>query len=84
MSEVIFEMREADEGGFWARSPGHSIFTQGEDWNELRSMVKDAVACHFAEDAGRSMEDMDLMILPKERRLEVNPASPDIACTSAK
>lgn len=47
MSEIIFEVREAEEGGFWARALGHSIFTQGEDWDELRTMVKDAVACHF-------------------------------------
>jgi hypothetical protein len=30
------------------------------------------------------MEDMDLVIIPKERRLDVNPASPNIACSSAK
>ena len=30
------------------------------------------------------MEDMDLVILPKERRLDVNPASPNIACSIAK
>jgi len=30
------------------------------------------------------MEDMDLVILPKERRLDVNPDSPNIACTIAK
>ena len=47
MSEIIFEVREAEEGGFWARALGYSIFTQGEDWDDLRKMVKDAVACHF-------------------------------------
>jgi hypothetical protein len=50
MSEIIFEVREAEEGGFWARALGHSIFTQGEDWNDLRVMVKDAVTCHFAKE----------------------------------
>jgi clan AA aspartic protease len=30
------------------------------------------------------MEDMDLVILPKDRRLDVNPASPNIATTIAK
>ena len=30
------------------------------------------------------MEDMDLVIVSKERRLDVNPASPNIACSSAK
>ncbi len=54
MSEIIFEVREADEGGFWARALGHSIFTQGEDWNDLRTMVKDAVTCHFADGPGCS------------------------------
>jgi len=47
MTEIIFEVREAEEGGFWARALGYSIFTQGEDWDDLRKMVKDAVACHF-------------------------------------
>ena len=47
MSEIIFEVQEAEEGGFWARALGHGIFTQGEDWDELRTMVKEAVACHF-------------------------------------
>ena len=30
------------------------------------------------------MEDMDLMMLPKERRLDVNPNSPNIATSLAK
>jgi clan AA aspartic protease len=30
------------------------------------------------------MDDMDLIIVPKERWLDVNPASPNIACSSAK
>lgn len=51
MSEIIFEVNEADEGGYWARALGHSIFTQGEDWDELRAMVKDAVGCHFGDSA---------------------------------
>jgi len=53
MSEIIFEVREAEEGGFWARALGYSIFTQGEDWEDLRRMVKDAVACHFGQEAER-------------------------------
>lgn len=53
MSEIIFEVREAEEGGFWARALGHSIFTQGEDWNDLRAMVKDAVSCHFENETER-------------------------------
>lgn len=30
------------------------------------------------------LEDMDLIVLPKERRLDVNPASPNIATSIAK
>ena len=30
------------------------------------------------------MEDMDLVILPKDRRVDVNPESPNIACSIAK
>jgi predicted RNase H-like HicB family nuclease len=51
VSEIIFEVREAEEGGFWARALGHSIFTQAETWDELRRMVKEAVGCHFEADA---------------------------------
>jgi hypothetical protein len=30
------------------------------------------------------MEDMDLVVVPKERRADVNPASPNVACSIAK
>ena len=48
-TEIIFEVTESDEGGFEARALGHSIFTQGEDWNDLKEMARDAVLCHFDE-----------------------------------
>ncbi len=49
MKEIIFEVHEAEEGGYNAHALGYSIFTQGEDRENLRAMVKDAVACHFDE-----------------------------------
>ena len=50
MSEIIFEIREDEtEGGFVARALGHSIVTQAETWEELRTNVKEAVRCHFEE-----------------------------------
>ncbi len=49
-SEIIFEVTEAAEGGYDARALGHSIFTQGEDWNDLKAMVRDAVLCHFDDE----------------------------------
>ena len=51
--ELIFEVRDADEGGFFARALGHSIFTQGETWDELRANVLEAASLHFEEDAVR-------------------------------
>ncbi|MXW53922.1 MAG: 2-oxoisovalerate dehydrogenase [Gammaproteobacteria bacterium] len=48
-NEVIFEVTEALEGGYNARALGHSIFTQGDNWNDLKEMVRDAVLCHFEE-----------------------------------
>jgi predicted RNase H-like HicB family nuclease len=45
--ELIFEIRDAEEGGFYARALGHAIFTQGETWDELRGNVLEAVSLHF-------------------------------------
>ena len=50
-SEVIFAVEESPEGGFEARALGYSIFTQAETMEELRQMVRDAVRCHFEDDA---------------------------------
>jgi hypothetical protein len=48
-SEIIFSVTEAPEGGYDARALGYSIFTSGETLEELKSMVQDAVRCHFDE-----------------------------------
>lgn len=47
MNEIIFLVEDAIEGGYTARSLSESIFTQGEDLDELRLNIKDAVDCHF-------------------------------------
>ena len=47
--ELIFEVRDAEEGGFCARALGHAIFTQAENWEELRANVLEATAVHFEE-----------------------------------
>jgi len=48
--ELIFEVRDAEEGGFSARALGHAIFTQADTWEELRANVLEAATLHF-EDA---------------------------------
>jgi predicted RNase H-like HicB family nuclease len=45
--ELIFEIRDAEEGGYYARALGHSIFTEGNTWDDLRSNLIEAVSLHF-------------------------------------
>jgi len=47
VSEIIFIVEEAPEGGYTARAVGESIFTQAEDPGLLQERVRDAVRCHF-------------------------------------
>ena len=51
--ELIFEIRDAEEGGFYARALGHAIFTQGDTWDDLRANVLEAVSLHFEDGAQR-------------------------------
>jgi hypothetical protein len=47
MNEIIFLVEDADEGGFTARALGEAIFTDGNDLDDLRKNIRDAVSCHF-------------------------------------
>jgi hypothetical protein len=47
MSEIIFLIEDAPEGGFIARALDASIFTEADDLNDLHHKVRDAVNCHF-------------------------------------
>jgi hypothetical protein len=47
--ELIFEVRDADEGGYCARALGHAIFTEAETWEELRANVLEATSLHFED-----------------------------------
>jgi dephospho-CoA kinase len=51
MSEIIFVVEQAPEGGLTARALGVSIFTQAENIEQLHERVRDAVRCHF-DDGG--------------------------------
>jgi predicted RNase H-like HicB family nuclease len=50
-TEIIFEVTEAPEGGFTASALGYGIHTQAETFEELRTMVREAVACYFDDPA---------------------------------
>jgi predicted RNase H-like HicB family nuclease len=51
--ELIFEVRDAEEGGYTARALGYSIFTEAETWEELRENVREAAALHFEDETVR-------------------------------
>jgi len=48
IDEVVFIVEEDQEdGGYSAVCHRYGIFTQGEDLDDLRAMVMDAVECRF-------------------------------------
>ena len=50
MTEILFIVEEAEEGGYVAHAVGASIVTEAEDLAQLRTMVREAVRCHYDED----------------------------------
>ena len=62
--EITFEVTVAEEGGYNARAVGHSIFTQGEDWEDIKEMIRDAVLCHF--DDGMAPQKIRLQLMRNE------------------
>jgi hypothetical protein len=53
LTEIIFLVEDDPEGGYVARAIGESIFTQADSINQLREQVKDAVHCHYPDQATR-------------------------------
>lgn len=49
--EIIFEVHEAEERGYWASALGHKIVTEGDTWDVLRENIREAVDCHFDEES---------------------------------
>jgi predicted RNase H-like HicB family nuclease len=53
MTEIVFLVEQDAEGGYVAQAIGESIVTQADDMATLRDMVRDAVRCHFPDEAQR-------------------------------
>ncbi len=53
MDEIIFLVEESPEGGYTARALGISIFTEADTYEALKNAVKDAVHCHYEDEAMR-------------------------------
>ncbi len=50
MSEIVFLVEDAPEGGFTARALGAAIFTAADDLADLAQHVREAVEVHFSDD----------------------------------
>ena len=46
-SQLVFEVTEEADGGYVAECLTESIVTQGDTWEELRAMVRDAVDAYI-------------------------------------
>jgi hypothetical protein len=53
VDEIIFVAEQAAEGGYVARALGQSIFAEADDLETLQAELRDAVRCHFEDDAER-------------------------------
>jgi hypothetical protein len=49
-NEIIFVVEESSEGGYEARASGYSIITEADNYEDLKKMIRDAVACHFEQE----------------------------------
>jgi hypothetical protein len=47
VQEIIFVVEENLEGGYNAQALGHSVFVQGDTFQELKDNIRDALECHF-------------------------------------
>jgi predicted RNase H-like HicB family nuclease len=45
--ELVFKVVQEPDGGYVAQCLTESIVTQGDTWDELKEMVKDAVEGYF-------------------------------------
>ena len=50
LEQIFFAVHESPEGGYEAEALSHSIYTEADTLEELRSEIQDAVACHFEAD----------------------------------
>lgn len=57
MDELVFIVTPEEDGGYSAACslPDGLIATQGDTWSDLEEMVRDAVACHFGNDAPKKV-----------------------------
>jgi hypothetical protein len=53
MSDIVFLVEEAPEGGYTANALGQAILTEADTWDELKGAVHEAASCHLETFNGR-------------------------------
>jgi predicted RNase H-like HicB family nuclease len=72
MTELIFEIRDAEEGGYHAKALGKPIFTQAETWEELKNNIREALGAYF--DSAETQPKLVGLHYVKDELLLVNAA----------
>ncbi len=49
-TELVFHVTQEPDGGYCAECLTEAIFTQGDTWEELEAMIRDAVDGYFFDD----------------------------------
>ena len=84
MTEIIFIVEEAPEGGFIARALGDSIVTEADTRKELQTQVRDAVRCRFEHDNMPRVIRLhfagDTAMTRPYISIESDPANPSFSC----
>lgn len=47
MTELVFEVTQEADGGYCAECLSEAIFSQGNDWEDLRGNVMEAVRAYY-------------------------------------
>ncbi len=72
MTELVFEIRDAEEGGYNARALGKAIFTQAEDWQTLKANILEALSVFY--DAPEKRPQLVTLHYVRDELLVVNAA----------
>ncbi|HUT61919.1 MAG TPA: 2-phospho-L-lactate guanylyltransferase [Phycisphaerae bacterium] len=54
MDELVFDVTQEADGGYVAECLSRDIVTQGNDWDQLRQNVREAVKGFYSDDKGPS------------------------------
>lgn len=52
MKEIIFLVKESEEGGYYAEAVGAGIFAEGETIADLKENIKSGINCYFNKEEG--------------------------------